>query len=170
LQVMPPLLEDDVRGVRIEAASVLAPLHDHLPASYSDAFEAAAGEFRAAQRAVASRPLSHQVLAEFESRLGNEDLALAYSDQALRMAPDNALVHHSRGLLLVRLDRHDEALEELRLAAELVPQNSRFVYVYAVALNSLGQGEEAIRVLEKASRDHPDDADIAAFRDMLQQN
>jgi hypothetical protein len=167
LQALPGLLEDDVRGVRIEVVSALAPLHDHIPAAYSDAFEAAADEYRAAQAATASRPVSHQALAEFESRLGNEGLALEHSDQALAMAPDNALVRHSRGLLLVRLDRHDEALDELRRAAELAPMNPRFVYVYAVALNSLGDKEGAMRVIEEASINHPEDADIAAFRDML---
>ena len=70
----------------------------------------------------------------------------------------------------MRLDRHDEALEELRRAAELAPMNARFVYVYAVALNSLGQTDEARLVLEEAARNHPDDADIAAFLDMLQAN
>ena len=86
------------------------------------------------------------------------------------MAPEMALLRHSRGLLLVRANRHDEALGELREAARLAPQVARFVYVYAVALNSLGQPGEALSVLEEASARHPDDPDIAAFLDMLRAN
>ena len=167
LQQVAPLLEDDVRGVRIEAASLLAPLRAYLPESLANAFVAAATEYRDAQWAVASRPVAHLALAQFENQLGNLDQALVHSEQALRMDPDNALVRHAHGLLLVRFERHDEALAELRLAAEMAPLNARFVYVYAVALNSLGQESEAIRVLEEASNNHPDDADIAAFLRML---
>jgi hypothetical protein len=170
LQVVPPLLEDDVRGVRIEAASLLSRLRGYLPENYADAFEAAALEYREAQHAIASRPISHLALAEFEGQLGDLESALRHSDQALRMDPDNALVRHARGLLLVRLNRHDEALVELQKAAEIGPENPRFAYVYAVALNSLEQPEEAIAVLEEASRLHPDDPDIAAFLEMLRQN
>ena len=170
VQALPPLLDDDVRGVRIEAASRLAPLRDYLPEAYQGAFASAAEEFRDAQRAIASRPVAHVALAEFEGQLGDLGLALEHSDQALAMAPDNPLVRHSRGLLLVRLDRDDEALVELRHAAETAPGNARFVYVYAVGLHSLGETEEARRVIEEASRRHPDDADIAAFLDMLRAN
>ena len=147
---------------------MLASLRDYLPDSYQRSFAEAADEFRAAQRAIASRPVAHVALAEFESQLGNPDLALQHSDQALAMDPANALVRHSRGLLLVRLNRHDEALAELGQAAQLAPEVARFVYVYAVALNSLGQPDEAFRVLEEARLAHPDDPDIAAFLEALQ--
>ena len=73
-------------------------------------------------------------------------------------------------LLLVRAGRHDEALDELRQAAELAPEVARFSYVYAVALNSLGQPEAALEVLEQARVQHPDDPEIAAFLEMLRAN
>ena len=170
LQWVTPLLEDEVRGVRIEAASVLSRLRRYIPESSASAFEAAAREFREAQLAIASRPLSHLALAEFEGQLGNLELALEHSDQALKMDPENALVRHARGLLLVRLGRHDEALAELQKAAELAPANPRFAYVYAVGLDSLDRRDDAIRVLQEASRLHPDDADIAAVLERRRPN
>lgn len=171
LQQVAPLLYDDVRGVRIDAASLLAPLSQHLPPSHAAAFAAAAGEYRAAQRAVGSRPEAHAALAQFEADLGNIELALEHSARAVSMAPDLALARHSRGLLLVRAGRHDDALQELALAAELAPEMARFVYVYAVALNSLGQPGEALRVLEQAQATrHPDDPDINYFIDLLRQD
>jgi hypothetical protein len=47
---------------------------------------------------------------------------------------------------------------------------ARFSYVYAVALNSLGQPEAALEVLEQARVQHPDDPEIAAFLEMLRAN
>jgi Tfp pilus assembly protein PilF len=171
LQLVAPLLDDDVRVVRIEAASLLAPLSGYLQQSLSALFAAAADEFRAAQYAVGSRPEAHAALAEFEASLGKIEQALVHSDQALSMAPELAIVRHSRGLLLVRANRHDEALTELREAAELAPESARFVYVYAVALNSLGDPEGAQRVLEQAqSTLHPDDPDINNFLQLLRAN
>ncbi|NIL94409.1 MAG: ammonia-forming cytochrome c nitrite reductase subunit c552 [Woeseiaceae bacterium] len=167
LEVVPQLLSDDVRSVRIDAASLLAQLRDYLPQQAAVAFAAAADEYRAAQHAIASQAVAHVALAEFESQLGDLELALQHADRAVAMEPGNPLARHSRGLLLVRLDRHDDALGELRAAARLAPGNARFAYVYAVALNSLGQPDEALRVLEEAAANHPEDPDIAAFLELL---
>jgi predicted Zn-dependent protease len=75
------------------------------------------------------------------------------------------------GLSLVRQQRAEEGLEELRLASALNPANARFIYVYAVALNSSGQPEQAVMILQGAHNQHPNNRDIlgalAAFhRDM----
>jgi hypothetical protein len=171
LRLASPLLDDDVRVVRIEAASLLAPFSGYLPQAQAAQFAAAADEYRAAQYAVGSRPQAHAALAEFEANLGDIEQALVHSDQALSMAPEMAIVRHSRGLLLVRADRHDEALGELRKAAELAPESARFVYVYAVALNSLGDPAAARQVLEEAQATlHPDDPDINNFLELLRAN
>ncbi len=70
-------------------------------------------------------------------------------------------LHHALGLVLVRGGQPDDALGELALAAELDSNNSRFAYVYAVALNSLGHGAQAIKVLENAQASFPANYDIA---------
>jgi Flp pilus assembly protein TadD len=70
--------------------------------------------------------------------------------RALALHAESADVHHVLGLLLVRQKRNDEALAELAQAAALSPQNPRYTYVYAVALNSLGQDSKALTVLEQA--------------------
>jgi hypothetical protein len=168
VQLVAPLLDDEIRGVRIDAASLLAPNSSFLPPDRTTAFATAADEFRAAQFAVGSRPEAHAALAEFEADLGNLEQALEHSVKAISMAPDLALAHHSRGLILVRAQRQEEALAELQRAAELAPEVARFVYVYAVALNSLGNKDEALRVLEEAlATRHPDDPDISYFLNLL---
>ena len=78
----------------------------------------------------------------------------------LKVAPKSAVVHHALGLVLVRMKRTDQAVEEFERAAALEPGNARFAYVYAVALHSTGKAEAAISRLEKALLAHPNDRDI----------
>jgi len=80
--------------------------------------------------------------------------------QAEKISPGNADVHHALGLSLVRQQRTKEGVEELRLASTLNTQNPRYIYVYAVALNSTGDPEKAILVLQGAHNQHPNNRDI----------
>jgi Flp pilus assembly protein TadD len=70
-------------------------------------------------------------------------------------------LHHALGLALVRAKRLDEAIAELRQAAELDPDQARYVYVYAVALNSAGRRDDAIDTLKESLTRHPNDRDNA---------
>ncbi len=80
--------------------------------------------------------------------------------EGLRHAPDEAGLYHALGLALVRQQRGDEAVEPLRQAAALRPDNIRYQYVYAVALHSAGKPLEAIGFLEQAHQRHPGDRDL----------
>ena len=77
--------------------------------------------------------------------------------KGLEIAPHSADLHHALGLLLVRAKRLPEALPAFARATELDPDASRYAYVYAVALNSTGQGQQAIAELERAHALHPGD-------------
>jgi Flp pilus assembly protein TadD len=70
------------------------------------------------------------------------------------------MLHHALGLALVRLKRNDAALDELRRAVVLEPDNARFAYVYAVALHSTGKVDDAIARLEAALIVHPNHREI----------
>jgi Flp pilus assembly protein TadD len=59
----------------------------------------------------------------------------------------------------VRQHNYAEALPELRRASELAPGNARYVYVYAIALNSIGSQGEAMELLETTHKWHPADRD-----------
>ena len=52
------------------------------------------------------------------------------------------------------------ACKELRSAAQLAPENARFAYVYAVALNDTGRAGEAMQVLDAALKRDPYDRDV----------
>lgn len=77
----------------------------------------------------------------------------------LKVAPDNADLHHALGLLHVRAKRLDEAIAELSQAMRLAPDNSRYAYVYALALNETGKVEAALEVLVDSYKRRPADRD-----------
>jgi tetratricopeptide (TPR) repeat protein len=78
---------------------------------------------------------------------------------AIAASPRDAGLHHALGLALTRLKRSDDALEELRRAAELDPDRARYVYVYGVGLHSAGRAGDAMAVLEENLARHPADRD-----------
>jgi predicted CXXCH cytochrome family protein len=98
-------------------------------------------------------------LADLYRQLGRESEGEQVLRQAMTTGQHDAGLHHALGLTLVRLKRLDEAIDELRLAAELAPEQARYAYVQAVALNSAGRGREAIPVLQDSLARHPDDRD-----------
>jgi predicted Zn-dependent protease len=63
-------------------------------------------------------------------------------------------------LLLVRGNSQDDALAELKLATTLAPENARFAYVYAVALNSMGMADRAVVAMQDAANRFPADFDV----------
>jgi Flp pilus assembly protein TadD len=80
--------------------------------------------------------------------------------QAMTIEPGSADVLYALGLSLVRRHDYNGALDLLRRAHELAPDNARYAYVYAVAANSTGAPAEAMALLERAHEQHPRDRDI----------
>jgi Flp pilus assembly protein TadD len=98
-------------------------------------------------------------LADLQGIQGRNDEAEATLRQAIAGDSEAAAAHHALGLLLVRRDKPEAALDALALAARLEPDNVRYGYVHGVALNSLGQADRAIEVLEDIHDRHPSDRD-----------
>jgi tetratricopeptide (TPR) repeat protein len=97
-------------------------------------------------------------LADLYRSLGRDNESEQLLDLALSIAPGDAGVQYATGLKLVRQKK--PAIEHLARAAELEPHNIRFVYVYAVALQSQGEIDQAIDVLEKSLVKHPGDSQL----------
>ncbi len=153
-------LDDPIRFVRHEAAMTYVDVRDLLPIDSSRAFGAAAEELRETYRAIGSMPDALASLASFESASGNHDDALRYLERATLAAPGLGALHHELGLARVRVGDNVGALTALREAYEIQPDSPRFVYVYGVALNSLGRSDEAIAMLTTAFVDHDGNRDI----------
>jgi predicted CXXCH cytochrome family protein len=206
LEPLPPLermtlasgaLSDNVRAVRMQAASVLAdiPLAALTPANRA-ALETASQEYIAAKEFNADRAEERSNLAAFYARQGKTGLAeqeylaaikLAHREvpprvgladlyrilgreaeaerllrETISIAPEAAAAHHALGLALIRQKHYGEAIESLKRASELEPAQHRYAYVYAVALQSARQEDEARQVLRRALAANPSNIDILA--------
>lgn len=93
--------------------------------------------------------------------LGREEEAEATLREALARAPESADAHYALGLSLVRQKRMPEAVSELDRAAALAPGLSRYAMTLALALESVGDGERASRVLAEARARRPGDPTLA---------
>jgi predicted CXXCH cytochrome family protein len=182
-----PLLDDSVRGVRIEAARVLADIPDsQLTADRVESRNKAMQEYREAMKLNADWPAENSNLGNVYLRQGKIDeaitayqraltldprfvgayinLADAYRQQqrddegekqlrqGLALIPEAADLHHALGLLLVRKGDKTAALSELAKANKLAPNDARYAYVYAIALNSSGKQHKALTILKATDK------------------
>ena len=97
-------------------------------------------------------------LAQLLSGIGREAEAETVLETGLARHA-SADLSHALGLSLVRQKRLDEALTRLAEAATQGPDNPRYPYVYAVALQGAGRLDEALAVLAAAIERHPGDAE-----------
>ncbi len=100
--------------------------------------------------------------AEAKRAEGNEAAVAQTLREGLRAAPRSALLHHGLGLSLIRSGQREAALGELTQASRLAPDNPRYVYVQAIALDGLGRRDEARSLLRSARKRFGDNAEIAA--------
>jgi Flp pilus assembly protein TadD len=84
--------------------------------------------------------------------------------EGLARQPKSAALFHSLGLWQVRQKHLPVALASLKRAAELAPDEPRFAYVYAVALDSTGRRREARAVVETGLKRVPGDPALSQLR------
>jgi len=96
-------------------------------------------------------------LADLYRTQGRDSEGEKLLEQAIAVAPDAGEPVHALGLLKVRQKQYAEALNLLAKAAMLQPSNVAYSYVYAVALNSTGQPDQAIAVLQQSHQRRPAD-------------
>jgi predicted CXXCH cytochrome family protein len=70
----------------------------------------------------------------------------------LRAAPTAAALREALGLTLVRQGRKGAALAELAAAYKAAPGQSRYAFLYAVALHDAGRRQDAIRILSDSAK------------------
>ena len=190
-----PLLADPIRGVRIEAARLLADIPDtQIPQGKRAARATALQEYEHALALEADWPSGQVNLGNLRLRQGRADEAIAAFERAIALdkgftgayvnladalrqlgreldaekvlrqglaaLPRDADLHHSLWLLLTRKGDKMAALNEFVEAAKLAPNNARYAYVHAIAVDSAGKREQALTLLRSANKRHPNDLDI----------
>ncbi len=116
--------------------------------------------YRIALRIDPSFVRAHVNLADLYRVQGRDAEGERMLRKALGVVPGAAAAHHALGLLLVRQRRLPEAVKALGEAATVQPENSRFSYVYGVALNAVGEPDRAVVVLEGAHKRNPYDREL----------
>lgn len=99
-------------------------------------------------------------MADFYRLRGAAMQAKGLLDQALLVAPDSAAAQHALGLWLVREKQMPQALRVLEQAARLESSSPRYLYVFAVALESAGESDRAISALIQANESWPYQPDV----------
>jgi predicted CXXCH cytochrome family protein len=107
----------------------------------------AEGEYRTALRLDPNFVPALVNLADLDRARGEDEDGAKLLEKAMTIEPDNADVPYALGLYMVRKRDYPVALDLLRRAHELMLDNVRYAYVYAVALNSTGAHADAMALL-----------------------
>jgi tetratricopeptide (TPR) repeat protein len=158
-QWLSPLLSDPVRGVRSEAARLLADVP--LPESQKQVFDRALGEYEARLRLDADRAEARSALARLRRRQGREKEAIEQLQAALRLDRlylpaylELAEVHRNSG-------REPQAEAVLRHGLLEQPQAALLHYSLGLGLVRQRRSEEALEHLQQALELMPDDPRFA---------
>jgi tetratricopeptide (TPR) repeat protein len=123
-------------------------------------FELAEPAYRQALALNPSFVPAYANLADLYREGKRESDAEAVLREGLEAIPDDAYLHHSLGLALVRQNRLQDALPELKIAADSPDAAPRFALVYALALDGLGQPEAASAYLASALQRFGNDPEL----------
>jgi predicted CXXCH cytochrome family protein len=157
-----PLLSDPVRGVRIRAATLLAPVPTaRQPAADREAFEHAAAELVAAQHLNADRPEARTTLANFYARRGRAADAETEYKAALRLSRQFTPAVINLAELYRQLGRDADAEATLRASLAAAPEDAGVLHALGLTLVRLKRSDEALDPLRRAAELEPDHARYA---------
>jgi predicted CXXCH cytochrome family protein len=148
LALVPPLLEDPVRAVRMEAARVMASVPStEVPAAQRRALTAALAEFERGQMVQGDLPFAHLNLGAVAAAAGRPgDAERAYLT-ALRMDSGFLPARFNLANLYNELGRNAEAESTLRTGIEGAPDDGDLHYSLGLVLaeeKRLGEAAEAL--------------------------
>lgn len=124
---------------------------------------AAAKAYGLAIRREPFNPAAYLNFADLLRQQNKETEAMHQLQLALVKAPQSAEVHHALGLAHIRIKQYPPAIVSLAKAHQLAADNARFAFVYAVALNSTGQQQQALEVLENWQQNRSININIVNF-------
>jgi Tfp pilus assembly protein PilF len=157
-----PLLSDPVRVVRLEAASVLAPVPaEQLSAESRTAFERAANEYVASLRYNADRADARVNLGTFYANRGEAGKAEEEIQAAIRVDPLYTPAYVNLADLYRATGRDADGARILRDGLKLAPRNATLHYALGLALVRMKQRQAALGEFERATRLDPGSARFA---------
>ncbi len=151
-QLLPPLLSDAVRSVRLEAAAAVSNVPPELLAPHRAALERATAELVTTQELNGDRPEAHLNLALLHAN--RQDLPRAEAELQRARSMDPSFVPASVNLAdLYRSQSRDDAAEGvLREALKHTPGSPALLHALGLSLVRQARLSEALKPLEAAAR------------------
>jgi predicted Zn-dependent protease len=118
----------------------------------------------------ATKPNSEKSSAEFErvithliTQYGDENLVLRQTEAAVKDDPSDTLARYRYGLILARIGRREEAIDQLRMVLEKRAFDPYVLRDMGRVYFLDGQYEQALKMLKTAQNMIPDDAECRLF-------
>ena len=162
LRVLPRLLDDPVRMVRIETARALAGAPEQgLPAARRAAFDRALAEYMAAQAYNADRPEGRSSLGTLYAERGDAAAAIAEYRKALALDPTHVQAYANLADLQRGQRAEKDAEATLREGLARNPKSPVLRYALGLSLARQKRTAESLKELGEAARLAPNDARLA---------
>jgi Tfp pilus assembly protein PilF len=159
IRMVGALLDDPVKGVRIEAARALTRLPaDRLAKRWQEPYKKALGEFEAIALYSGDFAASRLNLGALYSYLGQTDKAEEQFIKAASIDRDFYTARTNLAVLYSRQGKNDLAEEQLRKALTVNPDLPDINYSLGLLLSEQKRYEEAAEHLSKAAAGMPDNA------------
>lgn len=150
-----PLLEDPLRGVRIEAVNALADQAGKLTTAQRAAFDSALAEYRQAQATNADRPESYLNLGAVDVRLGDHAAARRVYEEGLRIGPWFTPLWVNLADLLREESNDVEGERLLRRGLQVAADKAELHHALGLNLTRQKRMGEALPELKRASEQAP---------------
>jgi Tfp pilus assembly protein PilF len=161
-QLVFPLVEDDVKAVRIQAARLLAPmLQQKIAGGGVKLLKAVIQEYIDTQRFSAERPESQLNLGAVYSDIGQLGQAEAAYQQALVLQPKFVPAYVNLAQLYARTQQQAKAISLLEQGIQQVADSAALHHALGLALVRNKQSERALRELSRAAGLDSDNARFA---------
>ena len=162
VQVAAPLLADRVRGVRVEAARVLADVADsELSSDQQRQREAATSEYVASLQQDADWPAANVTLGNLLVRQGRLEEAIGSYERALALDPRFVGAYANLADTYRQLAREGDAEQVLRNGLARLPRAAELHHALGLLLVRKGNTPAALTELATATRLAPDNARYA---------
>jgi tetratricopeptide (TPR) repeat protein len=162
VQLLPRMLDDPIRQVRLDAARALVgPPEARIAADDRAKLARALDEYVAAQRFNADRPESQLVLGALNATRGQTNEAIDAYRAALALDPTFVAAALNLADAQRSVGREDEAEQTLRAALKRAPQSAPAHHALGLALVRQKRTLEALAELATAAKLAPEDARFA---------
>ncbi|MCX7069009.1 MAG: ammonia-forming cytochrome c nitrite reductase subunit c552 [Methylococcales bacterium] len=154
-----PLLDDSVRGVRIEAARVLADIPDsEMSANRMESRNNAMQEYMDAMKLNADWPAENSNLGNLYLRQGKIDKAITAYQRALTLDPQFVGAYINLADAYRQQQHDDEGEQQLRKGLALIPDEADLHHALGLLLVRKGDKTAALKEFAKATKLAPTDA------------